>query len=478
MQVNRRSQSESYTLPLPPVLLLGTILAAGFYGLILSGPLDLAILRRYCLSHPVAIASVSLFFLGLVGLLLKWQQGSRQLTLTKRAAAALRRLVGEGEDIASSQRAAWLAASWQAQPEAIRFSWFGKRIDRTVQLQIKRGKRNQLESDLKWLSETDADRQHESYALLRIINWAMPMLGFLGTVLGISRTLGQLDTQMLATQQQEAMNQLTAGLYVAFDTTAIALVLTVISMFMQFGIQRLETKLQSRIDNEAGDSLIGFLAADPYDAQDTLLGPIREMGSELISLMRRVVEEQAVTWSKSIAESQQQWTEWTQRAAQVLESELGNTVDSALSNHVRELTKLHDDANRQIESRTQQWQTTLSDQARNMQSQQKEISLQTCALQDLVKSTSDLRKLEDVILESITRVENIGRIETAAECIGEAVAVLGTSLERAGIIRGIPIRPRPTQPTHQNTATADSATDTTGNSAAAVTQATSQRKAA
>ena len=67
---------------------------------------------------------------------------------------------------------------------------------------------------------------------------------------------------------------------------------------------------------------------------------------------------------------------------------------------------------------------------------------QTDSIQQLVSATTDLRKLEDAILESVSRLENIHRLEDASQCVGEAVTLLATSLERAGIIRSAPIRPR------------------------------------
>lgn len=454
MKPKKRIRRESFSLSLPPILLLGAILSAAFFSLIILGPLDFALLRRYCLSHPVAVASVSLFFIGIVTLTWKWYQTFWQSKATGSAATALRRLITDGAEVAPRQRAAWLTASWQALPNSIQCSWVGHRVTRALDLQNGRGRRHQLESDLKNFSDADADRQHDSYGLLRIINWAMPMLGFLGTVLGISQTLGRLDTQMLATQQQEAMNQLTAGLYVAFDTTAIALVLTVILMFLQFGISRLETRLLANIDAESNPVLIEFLADDPFDAQSTLLAPVREMTTELVDTIRQLVEEQASIWTQSIAASQRQWTEWTQTASERIESDLGDKIGDALERHATRLEKLQDDGYRQIEQRWQQWQTTLSDHARLIQSQQKEVIEQSDILRKLVDSTTDLRKLEEVLQDSLARMENVGRLEEASVCVGEAVAVLASSLERAGIIRGAPIKPRASQKAPQKPETA------------------------
>ena len=50
-----------------------------------------------------------------------------------------------------------------------------------------------IEDELKYLAELDFDRQQQRYSLVRILIWATPMLGFLGTVLGISQALGGIN---------------------------------------------------------------------------------------------------------------------------------------------------------------------------------------------------------------------------------------------------------------------------------------------
>ncbi|MBX3422895.1 MAG: MotA/TolQ/ExbB proton channel family protein [Pirellulaceae bacterium] len=450
-QSKRKQQSESspYSLPLLPIVLIGSALASGFYGLILAGPLDIAMLRRYCLSHPVAIATVFLFSIGMVGLVCKWFRTQYQWRWLGRTSAALGRLTDEGQTQSPSNRVDWLLASWQSEPRTVSDSWLGSRVWQVLLLQQSRGRRHQLENDLKSLSEQAADQQHESYSLLRIIHWAMPMLGFLGTVLGISLTLGQLDTQKLATQQQEAMAELSSGLYVAFDTTAIALMLTVASMFVQFAVNRSELSLLDRISRELESALVGFLAVDPFDAQDTLLVPVRQMANDLIGCVRELVVEQATVWSRSIAESQQQWAQWTDRAASEVDLQLASSIGQALSRHLATLETLQESGARQVECRLQQWQTTLSEQTRALHSHQKELVQQSATLQQLVEATTDLKKLEEAIGQNLQTLQAVGqfdqtatRIQQATECMTEAVAKLATSLERSGLLRAAPQRPR------------------------------------
>lgn len=385
---------------------------------------------------------MGLFFVALVILSFKWWQLRIQLSLTTKASGALAQLVSEGSDVPSAGRSEWLAANWLAQPVAWQSSWFGQRIREIVDRQVMRGKRSQVEMDMRSLADADADRQHDSYGLVRIITWAMPMLGFLGTVLGISQTLGQLDTKLLATQQQEAMNQITSGLYVAFDTTAIALVLTIVAIFIQYAISQKEVALLGRLDGCVQDNLIAFLGADPNETERGLLGPVRQMASDLIDAVRQLAVEQATVWSHSIAESQKQWSGWSELAGKSIQESVTSSLTTALENHARQFEKIQDAGSRQIDTRSQQWQTTLSDHARSMLAQQKEMTRQTETLEKLVASTCELKKLEDVVQDNIAKFSQLDQLQEAAICIGEAVAVLATSLERAGVIRGAPVKPR------------------------------------
>ena len=74
---------------------------------------------------------------------------------------------------------------------------------------------------------------------------------------GSPRLSATWTPQLLATNIQEAMEGLLAGLYVAFDTTALALTLSMALMFIQFLIDRMETQVLSTVDLRANETLAG-----------------------------------------------------------------------------------------------------------------------------------------------------------------------------------------------------------------------------
>ena len=82
------------------------------------------------------------------------------------------------------------------------------------------------------------------YVVPRYINWAIPILGFIGTVLGISLAADGIQNIIgsrggLADLSTE-LGQAIAPLGIAFDTTLIALSLSVFLMLLQTALQRWE----------------------------------------------------------------------------------------------------------------------------------------------------------------------------------------------------------------------------------------------
>ena len=95
------------------------------------------------------------------------------------------------------------------------------------------------------------------YNMIRYVVWAIPALGFIGTVIGISLALNFASSVDL--QDPTLLVELTKRLAVAFNTTLLALVMSIFLVFGQHKIQAYE----ERVLNEAGqhclDNLINRL---------------------------------------------------------------------------------------------------------------------------------------------------------------------------------------------------------------------------
>ena len=428
------TEASSFTLPLMPPIVFGGACTFLLYSAIMGGPLDNPWARRYLMGHWVCFGTVALFLISSWALILKAILAARQHRWINLSIESLRTLVAGPDQVEASNRSKWLLKLWASQPESIRYSWFGQRIETVVRKQAMRTSGFNLDTDLKDIAQQDSDRQYESYGLVRIAIWAMPMLGFLGTVLGISATLGAMDTKALAEQSDKVMNQLTAGLYVAFDTTALALVLTVIAMYVQFAVQKLETAILNRIDHTSSECLMGFLVTAEQAETEAVEVHWRQLSTELVSAVQKIVEQQAELWKQTIQAAHLQWANLTGAAGDQIQQALGESIRDAMETHAQRMSEVQREGAEQLESRWQQWQIVLSDQTRAIHGQQKEMAKQAELLQKLVHSGDALHRLEEDLNSNIQQLSQVDRFHEAAICMTEAVAVLATQLERSGLL--------------------------------------------
>ncbi len=86
--------------------------------------------------------------------------------------------------------------------------------------------------------EALAARIESENSMIRYLIWAIPSIGFIGTVRGIGQALSQAD-QALAGD----ISGMTSSLGLAFNSTLVALIISIILMFLLHELQRLQDKL-------------------------------------------------------------------------------------------------------------------------------------------------------------------------------------------------------------------------------------------
>jgi len=86
--------------------------------------------------------------------------------------------------------------------------------------------------------ESEANRFESELSMLRYIAWAIPAIGFIGTVRGIGDALSQAHKAVSGD-----ISGVTEGLGVAFNSTLIALLLSILLMFLLQALQRVQERL-------------------------------------------------------------------------------------------------------------------------------------------------------------------------------------------------------------------------------------------
>jgi biopolymer transport protein ExbB/TolQ len=96
---------------------------------------------------------------------------------------------------------------------------------------------------LKSQAENDENQISSSYTFIHAMVWAIPVLGFIGTVQGLSMAIGTFTKTLQSSGDLSAIKTnlqgVTSGLATAFETTLVALVCALaIQMYLNFMQQR------------------------------------------------------------------------------------------------------------------------------------------------------------------------------------------------------------------------------------------------
>lgn len=121
---------------------------------------------------------------------------------------------------------------------------------------------------LKSQSEIDATMVDSSYVLIKVFIWAIPILGFIGTVLGISDAVSSFGGEMGAAADieviKEQLGQVTGGLSEAFDTTLVSLIFSLFVMFPTSVMQKNEEDLLNKVDEYCNEYFLKRLR-EPHE---------------------------------------------------------------------------------------------------------------------------------------------------------------------------------------------------------------------
>ncbi len=104
------------------------------------------------------------------------------------------------------------------------------------------------------LCESEMGRQESELSIIRYIAWAIPSVGFIGTVRGIGAALAQANRAV-----EGDITGVTQNLGVAFNSTFIALVISIVLMFFIHQLQLVQERIVLDTESYCNDNLIARL---------------------------------------------------------------------------------------------------------------------------------------------------------------------------------------------------------------------------
>jgi biopolymer transport protein ExbB/TolQ len=371
-------------------LVWGVALACGFFKLIHDGIIADPTVVRYLAGNWIEYVEVGMFFIGMAALAGKWADVAWQ-----RRGIATEQIDPIPDGGQDPTDAVSLLASLPEEGQAGGATLIVRRLREAIDFVARTGTADGLEDHLKYLSDVDAARAARSYGLVRFIVWAIPIMGFLGTVIGITVAIASLSPTQL-----ENISGVVAGLGTAFDTTATALGLSMVLMFIQFLVDRSEQSLLADIDVVAWETLAGRFQAVAGTGNASLLGVIDHAGTTLRVSLEKSIHAVLAGWTESLASAQ---------AGLVAE---------------------HED----------RWAAAAESLAvamRAMEAQHAKIAGQTQLLASVVDATRDLATLEKTLNDNLATLTSSGRFEEVLATLAASTQLLAARAGAAGGPRSI-----------------------------------------
>ncbi|MDO4558465.1 MAG: MotA/TolQ/ExbB proton channel family protein [Planctomycetia bacterium] len=131
------------------------------------------------------------------------------------------------------------------------------------------GRVGDVEEILRSRASQDESASETSYSLLQGLIWAIPVLGFIGTVLGLSAAIGQFGVLLQSaadlTDLRSGMQRVTAGLSTAFETTLVALVAALVIQLLLVMTKKSEEEFLDECSEYCTRHIVGRLRVLPAE---------------------------------------------------------------------------------------------------------------------------------------------------------------------------------------------------------------------
>ena len=399
-------------------VLWGSAASFLFYYAISTGTIKHPLLYRYFASHPVEYIATTMFFVGLAALIFKFFQLLWQPNVS--GEDILGPFVMEEVNVANCNH---LIECISKKPAQIRQSALADRILRGIQYVSRRKTCEGLESHLRLLAEQAEERSSSTYSTVRIIISTIPILGFLGTVIGITRAVAELASLVGDISFETAINSVVSGLSVAFDTTALALALSILLMFGMFFINRWETSRLSQIEDRAETALIGRFFVE-VENEDPHVIALRSISNEILQSTSTLVDRQADIWRQTIDEAEEKWRGTATTTEKQLETALSRALQASAQAHRDQLTA----AEEQSRQERERIADTLRETARAGAVQQQEMTRQTQLMLNVVKATEQIVKLEDALNQNLSALHTSRDFDQTIHSLTAAISLLNSRI--------------------------------------------------
>ncbi|MGL6197192.1 MAG: MotA/TolQ/ExbB proton channel family protein [Thermoguttaceae bacterium] len=399
-------------------ILWGGAITYLFYSLLSNGIIKSPLLNRYFAAHPIEYVETAMFFVGVTALVIKYFQVLKHRNGIL-AAPILPEIKEHRVDVRSCDTYLQMVNKFISKMGA---TYYPKRLHRALKYVRQCESAEQLDQELRYLSDEDAANADSDYGFVQSIIWAIPILGFLGTVVGIAVSMGNLVPEELEKSLPFVMD----GLTVAFDTTAIALGFSIVLYFAKYTTSRLENQTLFAIDRQVDEELRGRFELIGAAAENKELIFVRKMLESMIGSFEEMTKNQIATWEKAINTANERFARISSESASQLKVLLAGALRDNIESHAKSLA----DSEQQLLAKTEKSILAINESIRgNLQtvgSLQENVIRQTDVLRNVIEATGQITRLEDRLNQNLAALGGSRNFEETVNSLAAVIHLLNS----------------------------------------------------
>ena len=131
------------------------------------------------------------------------------------------------------------------------------------------GRIGDVDEILRSQADNDEATAETSYSLIAGFVWAIPVLGFIGTVIGLSQAIGRFDVGLEQVSDidgiKSGLTGVTGGLSIAFVTTLQALVAALVIQLLLTFLKKSEQEFLDECSRYCTNQIVNRLRIMPFE---------------------------------------------------------------------------------------------------------------------------------------------------------------------------------------------------------------------
>jgi biopolymer transport protein ExbB/TolQ len=409
--------------------MVGAPAGVGALYLINHGPWQSEVIQRY-VQHLAEQAVVVLFFCCLAALLAKTLAAFRErYALGQKLVPSYDGKPIPTSDVTKLQQALNLLSN------SVRNTAVGRRVANILNFVASRNSAADLDDQMRVLSDNDAIVLDGSYAYMRFMIWAMPILGFLGTVLGITAAIAGIDPEQL---EKGGAGAVTDGLTQAFDATALALGLTLVAMFLNSMVEKLEQGVLEHVDAYVDAEL-----AHRFE-RTAIVATGGAVSATSMPMLEQLLERQAALWAASMQKLEERMAQAPQ--AEKTAALLQQAVEASLARFGQRIVEVEKKLLERHQAMLEGMIKVTASHKEDGQNQQLALARLTDAIGTSVQMIAKMQtgeeqllRLQESLNQNLFLLANSATFKQAVESLTAAISLLTTRVQPTHTPRIVPM---------------------------------------